>query len=298
MGNLAKESVVRALTIGVALMAASSAMAIEAGSERRDESGVTQVFVPAGCFQMGTDQAELDAQIDRLDAPEWAANAAQKYETPAHNVCVTNDYWIDRTEVTNQAFAAFVEAGGYEKTDYWSEAGKKWLSGQYIGILPLPCGSSDQPDHPRACITFYEAEAYAAWRGGRLPTEAEWEYAARGPESRVYPWGDEWIADNAHIVGHTSTAPVGQYLAGASWVGTLDMSGNVMEWVQDWLGEGYYADSPFNDPKGPETGSKKAEKGGWWGSNPFVARSAYKHFEDGPSYNDAHIGFRVVTAAE
>ncbi|WP_424981064.1 formylglycine-generating enzyme family protein [Maritalea sp. S77] len=280
------------------LAIATSAFAIETGSERQDEHGTTQVFVPAGCFQMGTNQADLDAQIGRLEAPEWAASAAQKYEVPAHNVCVTNNYWIDRTEVTNEAFAAFVEAGGYEKLDYWSDAGRAWLSGQYIGILPLPCDSSDEPNHPRACITFYEAEAFAAWRGGRLPTEAEWEYAARGPENRIYPWGDDWVVEKAHVVGQTGTAPVGTYLVGASWVGALDMSGNVMEWVQDWLGEGYYQNSPINDPTGPATGSKKAEKGGWWGSNPFVARSAYKHFEDGPSYNDAHIGFRVVTPAE
>ncbi|TDQ66470.1 formylglycine-generating enzyme required for sulfatase activity [Maritalea mobilis] len=281
-----------------ALAMAPGAWAIEAGSERRDEAGVTQLFVPAGCFQMGTDVDVLKAQAETLEAPDWAADAAQKFEVPAHHVCLTNDYWIDRTEVSNADFAAFVAAGGYEQPDYWSEAGKQWLSGQYIGILPLPCDSSDAPDHPRACITFYEAEAYATWRGGRLPTEAEWEYAARGPQSRVFPWGNEWIEENAHIVGQTGTAPVGQYVEGASWIGALNMSGNVMEWVQDWLGEGYYASSPTNDPTGPETGSKKAEKGGWWGSNPFVARSAYKHYEDGPSYNDAHIGFRVVTPAE
>ena len=92
-----------------------------------------------------------------------------------------------------------------------------------------------------------------------------------------------------------SPKPVGAYPAGASWVGALDMSGNAMEWVSDWLGVDYYTTSPPTDPTGPATGEVKVEKGGWWGSNEFVARSAYRHYEDPPTYGDHHIGFRVAS---
>ena len=145
------------------------------------------------------------------------------------------------------------------------------------------------------CLTWFEAEAYAAWRGGRLPTEAEWEYAARGPESPVYPWGDTFDRDKANVLNSVSPKPVGSYPTGVSWVGANDMAGNAMEWVSDWLGVDYYASSPATDPTGPATGTTKVEKGGWWGSNEFVARSAYRHYEDPPTYGDKHIGFRVAS---
>ena len=89
--------------------------------------------------------------------------------------------------------------------------------------------------------------------------------------------------------------PVGSYPTGASWVGAHDMAGNAMEWVADWLDPGYYATSPTQDPPGPASGTVKVEKGGWWGSNEFVARSAYRHYEDPPTYGDKHIGFRVAS---
>jgi formylglycine-generating enzyme required for sulfatase activity len=149
--------------------------------------------------------------------------------------------------------------------------------------------------YPRVNITWYEAEAYASWRGGRLPTEAEWELVARGPNSLIYPWGNEFFTDRANVVGSSNLTPVGSYSNGASWVGACDMAGNAMEWVQDWLDVNYYKVSVQKDPKGPATGTIKVEKGGWWGSNQFVARSAYRHFEDPPTYGDGHIGFRIVS---
>ena len=144
-------------------------------------------------------------------------------------------------------------------------------------------------------MSWYEAEAYASWRGGRLPTESEWEYAARGPDSPIYPWGDRWDSDLANVTELDHLTPVGSYPEGASWVGLLDMAGNAMEWVQDWMSYSYYSEAPQTDPQGPDGGTTKIEKGGWWGSNPYVARSAYRHFEDPPSYEDHHIGFRVLT---
>jgi len=295
----------RAMSLGVVFVAtaslnvmiqttrAQSPTPIPAGTVRKDAKGIEQVYVPAGCFMMGTVLPEGTA---KLDMPSWAKEEL-KSEMPAHEVCLSKGYWIDKFEVTNAAFQAFKEDGGYENKAYWSKEGNAWRLGRGASLknYPVKCIDSS-PDVPRVCITWYEAEAYANWRGGRLPTEAEWEYAARGPKSSVFPWGDTWDETKANIVGSTGLKAVGSYPDGASWVGALDMSGNAMEWVSDWLDTAYYATSPKVDPKGPETGSHKVEKGGWWGAPAFVGRAAYRHFEDPPDYQDKHIGFRVVSA--
>lgn len=286
-------AVVLFLTGGL-LMAQEATAEPKAGDTRTDDKGITQVYVPAGCFMMGSDDAQLEAAL-KLDVPDWV-KPTKIYEQPQHEVCLTQGYWIDSYEVTNAAFDAFVKDGGYTTPEYWSEKGAAWLKRQDGSKLPAAC-EDVEPDHPRVCVTWYEAEAYAAWRGGQLPTEAQWEFAARGPESRVYPWGDIWDASKANVVDSSGLTGVGAYPDGVSWVGAYDMAGNAMEWVQDWLSSSYYRDSPKDDPTGAKSGSKKVEKGGWWGSNPYVARAAYKHFEDPPTYQDHHIGFRVVSVA-
>jgi formylglycine-generating enzyme required for sulfatase activity len=263
-----------------------------AGQTRTDAWGIEQVWVPAGTFRMGTDAAAI-ASLSKASPPPWVAKGFPS-EGPAHKVSLTKGYWIDRREVTNRAFDAFVAAGGYTTEAFWSEAAWAWLSGKDATRLPLHC-QGDVPEQPRMCITWFEAEAYAAWRAGRLPTEAEWEYAARGPESKVYPWGDDFDRARTNVVNSIGPKPVGSYPTGASWVGAQDMAGNAMEWVADWLDPAYYATAPATDPTGPATGTVKVEKGGWWGSNEFVARSAYRHYEDPPTYGDKHIGFRVAS---
>jgi formylglycine-generating enzyme required for sulfatase activity len=263
-----------------------------AGQVRKDAFGIQQVWVPAGTFTMGTDEAAI-AKLKAAGPPDWVARALDA-EAPAHRVTLSKGYWIDRDEVTNTAFKAFVDAGGYTTMAYWSEDGWVWLGERSNNGLPLHC-QEDVPQNPRMCLTWYEAEAYARWRGGRLPTEAEWEYAARGPKSTVYPWGATWADDKANVINSIGPEPVGSYPAGASWVGALDMAGNAMEWVADWRDADYYKTSPATDPTGPAKGAIKVEKGGWWGSNEFVARSGYRHFEDPPTYGDKHIGFRVAS---
>ncbi|MFT5515247.1 MAG: sulfatase activating formylglycine-generating enzyme [Rhodothermales bacterium] len=254
------------------------------GSIRVDRRSVTQVWVPAGEFTMGT------ADTTGLNPPAWARRVMDS-EMPAHPVRISLGFWLDKFEVTNAAYQTFVDEGGYADSTYWSAPGWAWRSAQTD--LPDTCGEG--PEHPVACVSWYEASAYASWRGGRLPTDAEWEYAARGPESKVYPWGDEWDASRANVVDSEGTTAVGFYPGGVSWAGAHDMAGNVMEWVSDWLTMDYYQPTLMVDPQGPERGRIKIEKGGWWGSNPFVARAAYHHFEDPPVYRDHHIGFRVVT---
>jgi formylglycine-generating enzyme required for sulfatase activity len=263
-----------------------------AGQGRTDTFAIEQVWVPAGTFTMGTD-AKAIAALEAQSPPDWVTPEFPS-EQPAHEVTLTKGYWIDKDEVTNAAFAAFVDAGGYTNQALWSADGWSWLGGKDATRLPLHC-QGDVPEQPRMCLTWFEAEAYAAWRGGRLPTEAEWEYAARGPDSKVYPWGDTFDRDRANVLNSVSPKPVGSYPTGTSWVGANDMAGNAMEWVSDWLGVDYYATSPGTDPTGPATGAVKVEKGGWWGSNEFVARSAYRHYEDPPTYGDKHIGFRVAS---
>ena len=271
--------------------APTPAPARAAGESRADARGIQQVWVPAGTFLMGTDEATI-REIVEQNPPRWMDRALGS-ETPQHSVQLTRGFWIDRYEVTNAAFRAFVDAGGYRDRALWSEPGWSWLGQQDASRLPHNCGG--EPNAPRVCVTWFEAEAYARWRGGRLPTEAEWEYAARGPDSRRYPWGNAFDATRCNVVDSTGPKPVGSHPEGASWVGAHDMAGNAMEWVHDWLDPGYYALGVKDDPAGPDSGSIKVEKGGWWGSNPFVARSAYRHFEDPPDYKDKHIGFRIVT---
>jgi formylglycine-generating enzyme required for sulfatase activity len=263
-----------------------------AGQERTDAFGIAQVWVPAGTFTMGTEGKAI-AALEAQSPPDWVTPEFPS-EQPSHDVTLTKGYWIDKNEVSNAAFAAFVDAGGYTSQALWSTDGWAWLGGKKATSLPLHC-QGDVTDQPRMCLTWFEAEAYAAWRGGRLPTEAEWEYAARGPKSTVYPWGDTFDRDRANVLNSVAPKPVGSYPTGASWVGTNDMAGNAMEWVADWLAADYYATSPKTDPTGPASGTIKVEKGGWWGSNEFVARSAYRHYEDPPTYGDKHIGFRVAS---
>ncbi len=265
-----------------------------AGQMRADAAGIEQVWAPAGSFLMGTTEEE-SKDVLAANPPMFVRNELSS-EMPAHEVTLSKGFWIDRYEVSNAAFRAFVDAGGYQDQQYWSEGGWKWL--QDRGKITPACSGAPDPvldKLPCVHVNWYEAEAYARWRGGRLPSEAEWEYTARGPNANIYPWGSSFDPAKANVIPSPGLQPVDSYPNGASWVGAYNMAGNAMEWVQDWLDTKYYEQDAAVDPQGPVKGVVKVEKGGWWGSNPFVARSAYRHFEDPPTYGDNHIGFRVVS---
>ncbi|MBX3065899.1 MAG: SUMF1/EgtB/PvdO family nonheme iron enzyme, partial [Anaerolineae bacterium] len=245
------------------------------------------VYVPAGCFLMGSPESDQDAKEN---------------EKPQHNVCLTHAYWIGKYEVTNEEYQQFVDAGGYSNRDYWSEAGWAWKAGRMAPII-YPEQASD-PMQPRVGITWYEAEAFAKWAGGRLPTEAEWEYAARGPQARLYPWGSQYRIGVANInessVGGAyldRSTTVGSYPGGVSWVGAHDMAGNVWEWCADSYDEHYYSQQIRDDPVGAESGDEHSLRGGSWISSPAGVRAAVRS-RGLPDYQFRYNGMRIVVPVE
>jgi formylglycine-generating enzyme required for sulfatase activity len=184
------------------------------GSRITDAKGIEMVYVPAGLFMMG--------------------NNGFVQTMPAHRQAINNDFWLDLTVLINAQYAAFVAAGGYQKREYWTAEGWAWLQAKNI-TGPKDESAFTAPDQPRVNISWYEAYAYGQWRGVRLPTEVEWEWAARGPESRIYPWGDEFINNVAVVISVENfmgtDTKIGADIRGASWVDALDMVGIVGQWT-------------------------------------------------------------------
>jgi len=256
------------------------------------------VLVPGGAFRMGSSDGE--------GAPD---------EQPRHAVTLSA-YCIDRTEVTVAAYAACVAAGACSApplTVNWSS-----YSGNEARLFSQACNGSDRPSHPINCVDWGQAAAYCAWTGGRLPTEAEWEYAARGSDGRIHPWGSEppsarrLNACGAECLaaarrdgtprkalyddddGWPTTAPVGSYPEGASPFGVLDMAGNVWEWTADWYGP--YPEAAQTDPQGAATGTSRVSRGGSWTSGGAErARAADRDWLD-PEIREAGLGFRCAHA--
>ena len=200
------------------------------------EPSEDMVLIPAGNFPMGTN-SEL-------------ANTDRK---PLHNIHL-DAFYIDKHEVTNAQYEEFILAGGYQNRKLWTAAGWNFIQENQIKT-PLKYGKnsvSTEPDHPVIGVSWYEASAYATWLGKRLPTEAEWEKAARGTEGNLYPWGDEMDFSKLSYFPHvTKVQAVGSFPEGASPYGVMDMAGSVWEWCTDWYSENYYRESPRKNPKGP-----------------------------------------------
>jgi formylglycine-generating enzyme required for sulfatase activity len=249
----------------------------------------TMVQIPAGEFMMGSSASDSEAREN---------------EFPEHAVYL-DDYWIDRMEVTNAMFADFLKDQGNQ-----SEGGEPWYSagGEKSRITQDGDQWTAAPgweDHPVTLVTWYGAEAFCEWTGLRLPTEAEWEKAARGTDTsktRRYPWGDEYIPERANLLGssadgYETTAPVGSYPEGESPYGVLDMAGNVFEWVADWYEVDYYERSETNNPAGPPSGSGKVTRGGSYKENSIFGRSAARSGND-PVYSEVSetTGFRCASS--
>ncbi len=240
-----------------------------------------EVTIPAGEFWMGCDPlfngGEVDCELDEL---------------PLHKVFL-DAYAIDKYEVTNAQYALCVVDGTCSPP---ANGGSATLADYY--------GNPVYDHYPVLWVSWQNASDYCSWAGKRLPTEAEWEKAARGVEPRSFPWGEEpatcdlanfWVEEEDgggyYCVGDTSQ--VGSYPAGASAYGVMDMGGNVWEWVSDWYASDYYESLPYDNPTGPESGIYKVVRGGSWFCRWGELRTAKRHFNH-PSVFYYTIGFRCV----
>jgi eukaryotic-like serine/threonine-protein kinase len=220
--------------------------------------GMTQLFVPAGTVKMGG----LDILLEND-------------EIPAHNVTL-EAFWMDQVEVTNGMYGLCVQAGECRPPVKLNSDNR----GDYFG-------NPEFNDYPVIQVAWYDATAYCQWAGRRLPTEAEWERAARGDDLRTYPWGNEPPNEQNSNANNTvgDVTRVGSYAGGASQFGMLDMAGNVWEWVADFYGAKYYAESPGMNPTGPENGGVNhlhVIRGGSFQDNLFDLRVSNRGYEVGP----------------
>lgn len=233
------------------------------------------VLVPAGSFLMGSDPRK-----DRAAGPQ---------EQPQHEVYL-DPFRIDRFEVSNVEYLRFVLGTGADWPKFWRE-------NPFHEKAAL---------HPVINVSWHEADAFCRWAGKRLPTEAEWEKAARGGDGRIFPWGNEpagWIKSNIAHPGskrgfkYPPLANINRYDKGASPYGVYQMAGNVSEWVSDWFDPEYYRHGHDKNPHGPTTGELKVFRGGSWNEDPEVARSAGRNggLPDRESYL---TGFRCAKSGD
>ena len=238
----------------------------------------TKLATPIKSLSSGTKQVEPSAPVDMVKVPKGPF----LYGNDKTRETINYDYWIDKYPVTNEKYRAFIEAGGYEAEAYWSPKGWLWKT---IKGVTGPAYWDDpqwkQADHPVVGVSYYEAEAYATWAGKRLPTEQEWEKAARGEDGRLYPWGEEFDQDlcNSSESGMEHTTPVTQYPNGVSPYDCYDMVGNVWEWCT----RGY-------DEQKKDT---RVVRGGSWDASPGMLCVSYRDLGD-PDVRFSALGFRLV----
>jgi formylglycine-generating enzyme required for sulfatase activity len=221
------------------------------------------VLVPAGEFSMGSPEGDPD-------------------EKPAHKVQISA-FFMDKYEVTVKQYAAFLQESGGDRPAEWKTMNK-----------------TANQNRPVMGVDWAEAARYCKWAGKRLPTEAEWEKAARGTDGRLYPWGNDPPTPLHANYGkkewnnHEALVPVGTLEAGKSPYGIYDMAGNVWEWVSDWYDNDYYKNSPSDSPAGPPTGGFKVIRGGSWNTSARNLRAADRYF-DPPSFRSQYVpGFRCA----
>lgn len=247
------------------------------------DDGVQMRLVPAGVFLMGSTQQGVDNAV-RLCRDSGANDPCSpgefSNEMPEHAVTL-DAFYMDVTEITNAQYRACVVAG-----DCAAPANQQYY------------GASRYDDFPVVHVSWYDANSYCQAMGERLPTEAEWEKAARGDDARLFPWGPAWDATRANTEerGGDRLQPVGQYPSGASPYGILDLSGSVWEWVSDWFDPAYYAISPAENPAGPAAGADKILRGGSFSNHVHYARATNRGFE-APNTASTYRGFRCVISA-
>ena len=278
------------------------------GDYVHDGDGAAMVYVPAGYFLRGTTRAEAE----ELSGPFGDFFGV---EMPQRSVYLSA-FYIDKFEVTNRQYGLFLDAlqRGEVRTLH-----PKTPSGKDFRPTYWRDSRLNGPEHPVTAVDWYDAYAYCGWAGKELPTEAQWEKAARGPDGLAYPWGDTWEAGYSnnvevalgdpvvderqwlHLLGNLDidavavfTRPVGSFPAGASPYGAHDMGGNLYEWVRDRYIKDYYQNAPSHDPPGPaEPSPYRVLRGGCWSSHRAKIRAAYRNYD---MAEDRHleIGFRCV----
>ncbi len=242
----------------------------------------SMVRIPAGPFAMGA-----VIENERL----WGDTD----EEPVHTVFLS-EYFIGRYEVTTHEFSAFLNAHPDEAERY-IETGTAVTIQRVDGMYRSRPGLEK---HPANRVSWYGADAYCRWRGKRLPTEAEWEKAARGNDERIFPWGNQFphndfvtFRRNFSRDGFDAMTPVDTLPGGQSPYGVYHMAGNVWEWVADWYEDSYYEESPAKDPQGPETGISKVLRGGNWYYKAYYMRTTYR-FNEYPDAFKIWQGFRCA----
>lgn len=268
-----------------ALLPANEAGAPEPGAVRvNPKDALEYVWIPPGEFQMGCVEADPDCDV---------------LEKPTHRVAIRQGFWMGRTEVPLRAYQAFTKKA---RKKLPPEPARTDFGGLSLGAKSISKKHKDGPgkkeDHPIVNVTWDEAHAFCASVGGRLPTEAEWEYAGRGGEpGKVYPWGNAISHENANygnLGGRDQwryTAPVASFEPNA--FGLHDMAGNAWEWTADWFGNKYYAESPSANPPGPREGQEKVVRGGSYAFGPKYLRTSTRVMAD-PHSRGEEIGFRCV----
>lgn len=233
-----------------------------------EKDWMTLLYVPGGPFQMGSDRSS-------------------KNSYPLHTIYLES-FWIDQTEVTNAMYTKCV-------TDGACQAPQDVNSHNRLNYFT----DERYADYPVLFVPWNEASAYCRWAGRELPTEAQWEKAARGTDSRLYPWGDQ--APSKELLNFDTplgdTKKVGVYPAGASPYGALDMAGNAWEWVADWYEERYYQTSPEENPTGPQYGYERVERGGSWGDDMSQIRTFVRRGRSPIEVSNA-LSFRCALGAE
>ncbi len=258
--------------------------------------GMEFVWIPGGCFKMGSPQTEATYDPD---------------ETPVHDVCVKG-FWMSKYEVTNREFVRFLNDVGKRSTDInrpWFETKEEDQDSHIIGEVGKFQVENGYENHPVIEVSWYGAKAFARWIGEkngklcRLPSEAEWEYVCRnGKQNSKYPWGETSPCckkgmingakfDDDNLCHATGTEPVGSYKPNA--FGVYDMSGNVWEWCEDWYSETYYRKSPRDNPMGPNKGKLRVLRGGSWSSKAWLLRCANRD-SIFPTSRNYDFGFRIV----
>jgi len=226
-----------------------------ARDRKNAKDGADMVLINAGGFHMGDD--------------------ATPGERPLHPVQVSKRFYLYKTEVTNAQYRKFVEDTGHREPAFWEDP------------------RFSKPEQPVVGISWDDAVAYAQWAGGRLPTEAEWEFVARGKENRPYAWGAPDPDANRAVFGATAPAPCGTRAMGAAPSGALDLSGNVAEWCADWFAADYYLQSPVKDPPGPKGGTDRVVRGGAFNDGASALRTWLRRSAK-PDARQQMVGFRVA----